>query len=418
MLLPQSNTPFSFRVAFAITFLAFAVLPALTATAAKPQLVCSATLLHFGWVEVGKSETQWVVLTNKGSTQVTLSAISASGSGFSVSGATLPVILDAGHSIGVKVTFTPSSTVWFDDQITFTSNASNPSLVLAVAGTGVKTQLSAKPSRLSFGPVPVGTSVSLPVVVTNNTKATRTLSGFQAFGSEFSISDPPPAVTLDPGQSVTVNLTFTPQTAGMACGSLWVIGPQLNVPAIGQGVETGQLSASPGSLNFGNVLVGAADTQSASLSAANGSVTISSMTSNNSQFAVSGLSFPFTISSGNTVEFKVAFTPQGAGSVSGTLSFSSNATNGSVSEPLAGSGQLPQVVLTWIASTSDVAGYNIYRRLVSASTYRKINSSLDPDTFFTDTTVAPGNTYVYVTTAVSPSGQESSYSNPVEIAVP
>jgi len=306
----------------------------------------------------------------------------------------------------------------FDGQIIFTSNASNPSLVLAVEGTGVKTQLSAKPSSLSFGQVPVGTTESLPVVLTNNTEVTQTISGFQAFGSEFSISDPPPAMTLDPGQSVTLHFTFTPQAAGMANGGLWVIGPHLSVPAIGNGVKIGQLSASPGSLNFGNVLVGATDTQSASLSATNGSVTIASMTSSNSLFAVSGLSFPLTISSGNTVEFKVAFTPQTAISVSGTLSFSSDATNGSVSESLAGSGQLPQVVLTWIASTSDVAGYNIYRRLASASTYSKINSSLDPDTSFTDATVAPRTTYVYVTTAVSSSGQESSYSNPVKILVP
>jgi len=328
------------------------------------------------------------------------------------------VTLDAGNSVALNVKFTPGAIMFFDRQITFTSNASNPSLVLTAVGTGVKTQLTAKPSRLSFGQVAVGAKATLPVVVTNNSEGKRTLKGFKAVGSEFSIGDPPPAMILDPGQSVTLNFTFTPQAAGMASGSLWVIGPHLNVPAIGNGVKIGQLSASPGSLNFGNVLVGATDAQSAILSATNGSVTVASMTSSNSLFAVSGLLFPLTISSGNTVEFKVAFTPKTAISVSGTLSFSSDATNGSVSESLAGSGQLPQVVLTWIASTSDVAGYNIYRRLASASTYSKINSSLDPDTSFTDATVAPRTTYVYVTTAVSSSGQESSYSNPVKISVP
>jgi hypothetical protein len=251
MLLPASNMRFSLRIALVTTFLAFAVLPALSAAAATPQLVCSPTLLHFGWVEVGTAESEWVVLTNKGSTAVTLSAVSVSGSGFSVSGATLPVSLAAGSSIGLNVTFTPTSTLWFNDQVTITSNASNPSLVLTVMGTGVKAQLSAKPQRLSFGQVPVGSSASLPVVLTNNTEVTQTLSGFHALGSEFSISDPPPAVTLDPGQSVTLNLTFTPRTAGIASSSLWVIGPHLNVPAIGVGMKIGQMSASPAALNFG-----------------------------------------------------------------------------------------------------------------------------------------------------------------------
>jgi hypothetical protein len=341
------------------------------------------------------------------------------GSGFRVSGAKLPVTLPAGHSVVLNVTFAPDAFKWFDHLVTFASNASNPRLVLRVAGGGVKRQaLTAKPASLSFGQVGVRTRARLPVVLTNDSGSKQILTGFQIFGSEFSVSNAPRSVTLDAGQSITLDVTFDPQAPGLASGSLLIFGPYLNVPASGTGVEIGQLSVAPGSLNFGNVLLGATDTQIASLDATKGNVTVSSMASSNSQFAVSGLSFPLTISSGHAVEFRVAFTPQKAGSATGTLSFSSDATNARVSESLTGTGTAPEVRLSWVASTSDVAGYNIYRRLASASTYRKINSSLDPATSFTDATVVPGNTYYYVTTAVNSSGQESERSNQVEVSVP
>jgi len=58
------------------------------------------------------------------------------------------------------------------------------------------------------------------------------------------------------------------------------------------------------------------------------------------------------------------------------------------------------VSLTWSASTSTVAGYNIYRSTVSGSGYTKINSSFVTILTYTDSTVLSGTTYFYVTTAV------------------
>jgi fibronectin type 3 domain-containing protein len=76
------------------------------------------------------------------------------------------------------------------------------------------------------------------------------------------------------------------------------------------------------------------------------------------------------------------------------------------------------VDLSWNASTSKVNGYNIYRGSKSGGPYAKINSSLDAGTTYTDKNVATSTTYYYVTTAVNSSGQESSYSNQVQVIVP
>jgi fibronectin type 3 domain-containing protein len=60
----------------------------------------------------------------------------------------------------------------------------------------------------------------------------------------------------------------------------------------------------------------------------------------------------------------------------------------------------------------------VYRGTKTGGPYTKVNSSLNVDTTFTDTTVAAGNTYFYVVTAVDGSGTESSYSNEAKAVVP
>ena len=76
------------------------------------------------------------------------------------------------------------------------------------------------------------------------------------------------------------------------------------------------------------------------------------------------------------------------------------------------------VDLSWTATPSTVAGYNVYRSTVSGSQYLKINSGLLGTTSFSDATVANGTTYYYVTTAVDSTNNESAYSNEAIASVP
>jgi uncharacterized repeat protein (TIGR03803 family) len=77
------------------------------------------------------------------------------------------------------------------------------------------------------------------------------------------------------------------------------------------------------------------------------------------------------------------------------------------------------VGLSWDASTSpNIVGYNVYRGPSADGPYTKINSSLDPNTTYSDTTVQGGDTYFYVTTAVDNQGVESAYSNQSEATIP
>ena len=428
MRLPQSSSqPVSICVP--IRFISLAVLIAFVALfplgsrAATPQLVCTPAKVRFGAVTVGQSENQLMVLTNTGETATTVSAISVGGTEFSVSGLTLPASLPPGESVTLSVTFAPTATGWTgwtEGNVTFTGKASSPSIPLWLAGSGVSNELlTAKPLSLSFGQMAVGTSATLPIVLTNSHTHAQTLEAFQATGSEFSVSGPGVPMSLAAGQSVTLNVTFSPKAVGDSGGSVFVSGPALNLPLTGTGTSAtaGQLSITPTALNFGKVMIGETGTKTAAFTATGGSVTISSAASSNSQFALPGVTFPVTINAGNSLQVNVSFTPQGSGTSSGKLSFSSNASNASAAEPVAGTGTTPQVSLGWSPSTSSVQGYNVYRGTAPGQ-YAKINPALDPNTAYTDTTVATGVTYYYAATAVNSSGVESSYSAPVEVKVP
>jgi fibronectin type 3 domain-containing protein len=71
----------------------------------------------------------------------------------------------------------------------------------------------------------------------------------------------------------------------------------------------------------------------------------------------------------------------------------------------------------WTAS-ADAVGYNIYRSTTSGSGYTMINTSLDGTPAYTDSTVASGQTYYYVATAVNASSEESGYSKQTQAVIP
>jgi hypothetical protein len=75
-------------------------------------------------------------------------------------------------------------------------------------------------------------------------------------------------------------------------------------------------------------------------------------------------------------------------------------------------------VLTWVASSSsNVAGYNVYRSTTLTGTYTKLNTSLIVGLTFTDGSTQPGLTYFYAATAVDTSGNESAMSTPAVQAI-
>ena len=61
-------------------------------------MTASPTSLTYTNITVGQTSSQTETLTNTGGTSATISAVAASGTGFSISGITLPVTLTPGQS--------------------------------------------------------------------------------------------------------------------------------------------------------------------------------------------------------------------------------------------------------------------------------------------------------------------------------
>jgi hypothetical protein len=79
------------------------------------------------------------------------------------------------------------------------------------------------------------------------------------------------------------------------------------------------------------------------------------------------------------------------------------------------------VDLSWDAPTSSadpVAGYNVYRSPSGSSTYQLLNSSVDPNTTYVDSTVKNGLSYDYFIESVDSSGVESVPSAIVSVTIP
>jgi len=150
-------------------------------------------------------------------------------------------------------------------------------------------------------------------------------------------------------------------------------------------------------------------------------VTISSVASSSAGFTASGVSSGMVLTPGQSAVLDVTFSPTAAGNLLGSITVASNATNSPVTISVSGSGTqtVPHsAALTWGASSSAVAGYNVYRSAISGGPYARVNTSTVTLLSYTDPSVLAGRVYYYTVTAVTSDGVESTYATPVSATIP
>lgn len=287
--------------------------------------------------------------------------------------------------------------------------------------------LAATPAAVSFGSIQTGNNTSSYVNVKNNGPATIYISKAAVSGTGFSMSGLTVPTSLSPGHSITFTARFAPASAGSVSGNIQIVssGATTNIALSGTGTASGNLTLSPSTLSFGNVAVGSSKSLTTTVTASGTNVVISSAGTSSGEVVLSGGSLPATIAAGKSAQVTVTFKPQSSGTATGTFSFGSNASNPTLTGSFSGTGTTTSapaakhsVSLTWSESSSGIAGYNVYRGTASAGPYSKINGGMASTPSFIDTSVSAGKTYFYVATAVTASGTESKYSNPITVTVP
>lgn len=280
-------------------------------------------------------------------------------------------------------------------------------------------------SSLSFSNVAVGSSKTNSLTLANSSAAgglSISVTQITVSGTGYTVTTPALPMTLIAGQSSTVSITFAPKSSGTANGTLTITvagaSQPVSVPLTGNGLASGQLSASPSTMNFGNVTIDGSQNQTGSLTAGSSDVNVSSAAWSGAGYSVSSITFPTIVKAGTSTPFTVTFAPQSTGSSPGQVSFYSDATNSPAVVTFTGTGIPHTVSLSWSMSTSQVVGYNVYRGTTSGGPYTKINSSLISGLSFTDNNVQGGSTYFYAATAVNSSNAESGYSNVATATIP
>jgi hypothetical protein len=323
-----------------------------------------------------------------------------------------------------------SSTGGFPTNGYFSTNYWVDVVYTTSAQSGVNPQLSVSPTVLSFGNVAVSSSATKTVTLTSTGGSALTVNSVSITGTGFTLIAGIFPTTLNPGQSLTLQLQFKPTADGSASGQLTIntnsaSGGTAVVTLSGAGTTGNpQLSMSPTTLSFGSVAVDSGVTKTVTLTSTGASaLTVNSASITGAGFSIIGGTFPTTLNPGQSLTLQLQFEPTAAGSVTGQFTVSTNSTTGGTSVvTLSGSGMssIRAVDLTWNApstSTDPVAGYYVYRSTGSGS-LQLMNSSMTTQTTYVDSAVASGTTYNYVVKSVDSNGIESAPSNQISVSTP
>ena len=314
----------------------------------------------------GSSATQSVSVTNTGTATVNISQVTISGAGFTVVGANASTSVPVGQSATVQVQFAPTSLGAVTGSLTVISDASNSPLAITLTGTGMQPTLTISPSSLNFSNVVVGQTSTQTVALTNSGNANLVLNLATISGPGFGMSSLGLPKTIAAGQSLSVSVQFTPTSTTGASGSIVFTdntptSPQ-TLTMTGSALVAGStLTPNPGSFNFGNVVVASTSTQPITLTnSGTATITINTVGASGPGFNVSGISAGQTIAAGGTASLTAKFAPTAAGTVSGNITITTNATNPTMSIPLSGTGTQG----TLVANPASIAFGN---RLVGSS---------------------------------------------------
>lgn len=257
----------------------------------------------------------------------------------------VPVTLSAGQRLSVPVTFIPTQTGLIAGQLKVTTDAGNFSFPLSGTGQASSGLLQVNHAFLSLGGTAVGGNLSGTVTFSNAGASPLTVAGFTQPSAPFSASGAPAAGhTLQPGDSVTVGISFQPTSVGQYAG-------QITLSTTDNQTQTVQLSASastPGllefssqAIDFGSVPVGGTATRTFTITNAGGTaVTIekSKPPFGGAFAAASSLPEGTTIGPGKSVTETVTFTPTSPGPASATWQVNGDDTSGLHQVQFTGSG--------------------------------------------------------------------------------
>ncbi|MBZ5676133.1 MAG: choice-of-anchor D domain-containing protein [Acidobacteriia bacterium] len=299
------------------------------------------TGVFFPGTAVGATSTATVVIVNQGDGAGTVSAITATGSSYQISGLpTLPKTLQPNDNIAFFVSFNPSSTNLATGSVTVTLDNTPTAIPLKGQGTGAVLRvenLTASPvttisadGTLSFPNTDVGKSATITMRVTNDGEAAGTITP-TVVGSNFALTNViPQQLTLSPHASTTFNVVFTPVNIGALTAQLLITNSfAINLSGTGQGANLTFSPVTNGVILFPNTAVGSSAAVTLTITnTGNVATSVTSVGVPKSAFSISStLALPLNLPPGGTATIGLLFTPNAVGALTSTLVIDSKTFN-------------------------------------------------------------------------------------------
>ena len=202
--------------------------------APAPGIQVSPASINFGNTVVGSSLSQVLIITNTGTSTLSITQVAQSGAAFTDSGFSLPLNVNPAQQTTITVAFLPTSIGASAGNISIVSNAPTSPTSVALSGTGIAAtlNLNISPTSLSFGSITTSTfSSPQNVTITNTGNSNVTISQISVTGAGYSITGGGAPVTLSPLQTLTLTALFSPTVAGSVNGSISIVSNANGSPA-------------------------------------------------------------------------------------------------------------------------------------------------------------------------------------------
>ena len=312
---------------------------AMSGTGTDPGISVSPASLSFGNVPVGGSSALALTITNTGTSALNVTNIT-SDDGQYVPDITIFSVA-AGANQVVNVTFSPTATGAQPATLRFVHNAAGSPTAVSMSGTGTSPDIHLSPAILTFGNVAVGSSLALPLTITNTGAAPLNVTSITSDDAQFVPA--PISFVVGAGASQVVDVTFTPAADGAQAGTLTIVhnavGSPATVPMSGTGTSAA-ISVAAATLAFGNVVVGSsADLTLTVSNPGTAALSVNGIASDDGQFSASPVSF--SVPPGGNRAVTVTFAPAATGAQTGTLSIAHNAVGSPAAVAVGGTGTAP-----------------------------------------------------------------------------
>lgn len=198
-----------------------------------PVVELSRTVLDFGTVVLGSSQTLDLGVSNKGDASLVITNVLVPSGEFDVSPRSH--VVAPGRNLPLSVTFSPHSEGDKSGYMTILTNL--PPTPLTLIARGVRQPVVPVPritvdaSRHDFGGVDVGSTKSLTVTVTNSGDASLTITNVTSSNEQVSVS--PRQLTIPAKQNGYITLRFQPDRAEDLSARVTIYSNDSNTPAVG-----------------------------------------------------------------------------------------------------------------------------------------------------------------------------------------